>query len=207
VCDPPFETTQLCPQDCPGPVCGNGVCEPPDETQVFCPQDCNGASSGAGSGSGSSSGGPAADPTCPHSVCNGSAPNAPLNGALCKNPCVDIVCAQKPSCCGNNGDSWDASCQALGAGCGGDPCVLAVCAAKPSCCTAAWTAECVTQAQTSCGVSCACAHSICQAGEKMNKDCHPCVKNVCLVDAFCCDNNWDGACVAEVGSVCGIICN
>jgi len=65
----------------------------------------------------------------------------------------------------------------------------------------------VTQAISTCAVSCNCGHSICQTGQKLSPDCNPCVKYVCQVDSVCCDSNWDGACVAEVESVCGINCN
>jgi hypothetical protein len=51
-----------------------------------------------------------------------------------------------------------------------------------------------------------CNHDICLAGVALVAGCDPCVTQICGVDPFCCSNSWDGLCVDEVGSVCGIVC-
>jgi hypothetical protein len=51
-----------------------------------------------------------------------------------------------------------------------------------------------------------CAHDICLTGVALAAGCDPCVAQVCAVDSFCCNTSWDGICVGEVTSVCGIAC-
>ncbi|MBI4705068.1 MAG: hypothetical protein HY744_28510 [Deltaproteobacteria bacterium] len=54
---------------------------------------------------------------------------------------------------------------------------------------------------------CKCAHDKCDAGGAMVADCDQCVTNVCGLDAYCCDVQWDATCVAKVRTVCGsLIC-
>jgi hypothetical protein len=78
----------------------------------------------------------------------------------------------------------------------------------------------------------ACAHGICTSDGPLNPACDPCVNAICSTphclsgsnagalctatsecpsssceaDAFCCANQWDGVCVDEVGTFCGITC-
>jgi Notch-like protein len=93
---------------------------------------------------------------------------------------------------------------------GCDPCVTQVCAVDGFCCTNSWDAVCVGEVESVCGradcVSASCAHLVCVSGGALAAGCHPCVTNICAVDAFCCSNSWDGVCVGEVGSVCGLTC-
>ncbi len=51
-----------------------------------------------------------------------------------------------------------------------------------------------------------CSHDICLSGAALVSNCDPCVTQICAVDSFCCDTSWDGLCVDEVGSICGIVC-
>jgi hypothetical protein len=56
----------------------------------------------------------------------------------------------------------------------------------------------------------ACHHDLCQTGELLiggEFPCVPCVQKVCDVDPFCCNSSWDGQCVAEVSSICGLSCS
>jgi len=69
-----------------------------------------------------------------------------------------------------------------------------------------WDQACVDQAKMSCKHQCNCQHSICQNGGPLGNDCNPCVTELCKVDDYCCNNGWDGQCVGEVGSICGITC-
>lgn len=173
---------------CNAGCCGNGVCNN-GESCVDCPSDC-GACLGP--------------PTCEHSVCAAGPQRAPLDPTQCLDPCVDTVCAAKPSCCQESG--WTGDCQAIASACGGDPCVASVCAAMPACCAVAWDAGCVIQAMTTCATGCSCSHSVCAEGEKLAAGCEPCATSVCKVDGYCCDGGWDGVCVGEAKAVCGIKC-
>ncbi len=93
---------------------------------------------------------------------------------------------------------------------GCDPCVTQVCAVDGFCCTNSWDSVCVGEVESVCGradcVSASCAHPVCVSGGALAAGCHACVSNICAVDAFCCSNSWDGVCVGEVGSVCGLTC-
>ena len=175
------EAGSLCGSAC----CGNGDCNNTEDC-TSCSADC--------------SCGPV---TCAHSACF---TGAALDLSACHDPCVGVVCAQKPECC--TGPTWDASCEMLATQLcpGPDPCIAAVCAQTPSCCSQGWTQSCVDQAKSLCQTQCNCAHSICQDGEKLDAACNPCAKAVCAADTFCCDSAWDGICVTEVEAICNIDC-
>lgn len=49
-----------------------------------------------------------------------------------------------------------------------------------------------------------CGHSICETGPAVSSTCDTCVVNICSRDPFCCTTSWDGICVGEVSSVCGL---
>lgn len=54
-----------------------------------------------------------------------------------------------------------------------------------------------------------CGQDLCAVGAPatpLTSVCHPCVAQVCAADAYCCGTDWDSACVAQVGSVCGLPC-
>ncbi len=51
-----------------------------------------------------------------------------------------------------------------------------------------------------------CQHDPCVAGVALDPGCDFCVGLICLVDAFCCDVEWDFQCVAEVALTCGTNC-
>jgi hypothetical protein len=115
-----------------------------------------------------------------------------------------------------------------------DPCVEAVCAATPSCCTTSWGEECVTAVEATCGLTCdggscgdgvcddesescetcpvdcgecgTCEHPLCEAGGPLDPGCDECVADVCAVDSFCCDVEWDDICIGEAEQICGIDC-
>lgn len=117
---------------------------------------------------------------------------------------------QDANCCGSNsGAPWNGACSYLADMlCGADPCITSVCMDQPACCTTNWNESCVAAAKAKCGVSCACSHSICQGGGgALDPTCNPCAAAVCKADPYCCEQNWDGICVNEVGLVCGIDCN
>ena len=64
----------------------------------------------------------------------------------------------------------------------------------------------VALAETLCTTGCDCQHAPCDNGDALVAGCDPCVAAICASDPYCCDNNWDGICVAEVDDICGVIC-
>lgn len=51
-----------------------------------------------------------------------------------------------------------------------------------------------------------CQHTVCNTGPALPSTCDPCAAAVCAADAYCCDTDWDGMCVAEASSTCGACC-
>ena len=47
-----------------------------------------------------------------------------------------------------------------------------------------------------------CSHSVCSEGPPLSTGCFADVANICSFDPYCCNNWWDGWCVAEVASGC-----
>jgi hypothetical protein len=128
-----------------------------------------------------------------------------LDQAGCRQACIAPVCNQLNTCCSNYG--WTIDCYELaGEVCPPDPCIATVCDQMPSCCTTAWTGGCVDLANSECMAGCDCTHPICQQGDALTDGCEPCVTAICEADAFCCNSNWDGYCVAEVQTICDIEC-
>lgn len=87
-------------------------------------------------------------------------------------------------------------------------CTTQVCSAHPECCTTAWTAACANYAlkdfksQCGCPDLSKCGHDPCAWGQELDPTCSPCVKRICELDPFCCDDSgleieWDGACIAK----------
>jgi hypothetical protein len=143
-----------------------------------------------------------------------------------EDPVQDCVCAQLPDCCSTLwGDECVAAVDLLGCGMCGEPppkgeccqshmdggCIdpeveQCVCGLAPDCCDV-WTEECVQIVELGgCGM--------CGGGDK--GEC--CVANlepgcttpeveacVCAQDPFCCEEQWDGQCAAEVEALgCGM---
>jgi hypothetical protein len=102
---------------------------------------------------------------------------------------------------------------ALSAGCA--PCVTAICAQDAYCCDTSWDLLCIGETESICGSgACAasCPHSLCSAGPDstpFTEYCDSpgtCVYDICVQDSWCCTVDWDGLCVAEVSSICGLSC-
>ena len=52
-----------------------------------------------------------------------------------------------------------------------------------------------------------CAHPVCVTGQALDRSCEDsCVADVCAVDSWCCNVEWDDICVDKVASVCGRTC-
>jgi len=52
-----------------------------------------------------------------------------------------------------------------------------------------------------------CAHPLCTASGPLTASCDPCADEVCYYDSYCCSTAWDGQCVNEAKSWCGLTCN
>jgi hypothetical protein len=54
-----------------------------------------------------------------------------------------------------------------------------------------------------------CAHKLCQYGKPLVDYCHPCVRQICVQDSWCCtaSKSWNQQCIDEVASICGLSCN
>lgn len=76
-----------------------------------------------------------------------------------------------------------------------DPCVASICAADPFCCSTAWDGACVAQVATVCSKTCTCPHPSWEEGVALGDACSDCVKQICNVDPFCCNVEWDALCV------------
>ena len=170
------EATHDAPTHCPQcDTCGNGFCGPQESTST-CPDDC-GTSCGDGACNGSES-----TATCP---------------ADCGTSCGDGAC---------NGSESTASCpQDCGSSCG-----------DGACNGGESTANCPGDCGTSCGdgacnggedcVGCAtdcgtCPGSCCAAHGTIGCDSVGCQGAVCELDPFCCNTQWDGACVNSATQV------
>jgi hypothetical protein len=141
------------------------------------------------------------------------------NGGL---GCVQNVGAGNEAC----GDGLDNDCNGAvddGCGCAHDVCaqggalanncsgcVSTICGSDPFCCSNSWDGICVGEVSSLCGQVCqgSCAHSPCVQGGVLVGGCDPggCVTSICGTDPFCCNNSWDGICVGEVSSICGLTC-
>jgi hypothetical protein len=51
-----------------------------------------------------------------------------------------------------------------------------------------------------------CGHDPCRTGSTLGPSCGACVELICNLDNFCCTSEWDGICVGEVNSMCGLSC-
>ncbi|MFQ5528003.1 MAG: PPC domain-containing protein [Thermoanaerobaculia bacterium] len=51
-----------------------------------------------------------------------------------------------------------------------------------------------------------CGQNLCTTGPALDPFCMPCVTDICSVDNSCCGTSWDAACVAAVGTICGLDC-
>lgn len=154
---------------------------------------------------------------------------APSGSPGCADPRIEgCVCAEDPGCCEG---AWDGLCvlevDALGCGaCGsttvGNSCCdvhgaggcaetsvsACVCAHDPGCCAGAWDELCVAEVdRLGCGT--------CGGGGSQELCCLPhggpgCVDPgvaacVCEQNPYCCEEDWDEACVAAVDALgCGV---
>jgi hypothetical protein len=93
-----------------------------------------------------------------------------------------------------------------GPGCSDEVCCEAVCAVDPFCCTNSWDGLCVGEANSICFGVGPCPnpnHDCFTTGGPGCSD-EACCNQICAIDPFCCDTAWDGICVGEAASQCGV---
>lgn len=146
------------------------------------------------------------DPTCEASVCaNDPFCCSTMWDGLCSNAALSTcaVC-QLDSCTPDAGDCCVAHANP---GCADEACCDAVCAADPFCCNSQWDDFCVGAAVSLCG----CTFASCNpdAGDCCTAHANPgcadetCCNSVCALDPFCCNTEWDLACVGSAVDLCG----
>ena len=84
-------------------------------------------------------------------------------------------------------------------------CAATICAQDPFCCNNMWDDICVGLVETVCNGQCTgggCAHSECQTGGALEASCSTCAGDVCAMDDFCCNNEWDSICVDLAEGAC-----
>lgn len=163
---------------------------------------------------------------CP---CLGSCFEAhPENPGCEQVACCSAVCAEQPTCCI---DAWDQNCANLAqqiccgglgcdSGCAGpcleshdspycdEPyCCEAVCQVEPFCCEVVWDGACATIAQDRCARGCGSAlASSCFFDDSGSPGCNDfeCCATVCEQDSYCCEFDWDVACVELARSFCEV---
>jgi hypothetical protein len=170
----------------------NIVCEPYIEECIDGSGDCCEAHGNGGCD----------DPECCDMVCS--------EDAFCcdgewDDACADVagqVCLSCggtiPECVGTSGDC----CEANGTvGCDNGSCCANICTADPFCCATTWDQICADAANIACAVCI--APEICFESNEACLEPHDtpacenpaCCGEVCNEDTFCCDIEWDEACV------------
>ncbi|HWN69520.1 MAG TPA: hypothetical protein VNM90_17885, partial [Haliangium sp.] len=91
-----------------------------------------------------------------------------------------------------------------------DTCVADVCNIDSFCCEVEWDQLCVDLAVQTCGLDCGgggdCEHELCDVGTPLDPTCDTCVADVCNIDSFCCEVEWDAICVDLAVQTCGLDC-
>lgn len=107
---------------------------------------------------------------------------------------VSVCHSGLPSCLSEN---------LTAAGCGNDQCCTLVCDIEPYCCFTAWDQLCAAMAAdlcTSCGDFGTGSCHIANGTPSCDDD--ACCQTVCLIDPFCCENEWDQLCADAAATNC-----
>lgn len=107
------------------------------------------------------------------------------------------------------GPEPSACCDALDVpGCADDPAIEAcVCGLDPFCCDTQWDDQCVATGVRQCGATCEAGGDCCSPAATPGCPGDPALEAcVCGLDAFCCDQQWDGMCVQIAQDDCGLPC-
>ena len=110
-------------------------------------------------------------------------------------------CPENPAC----GGPAVESCYLIheSPGCDNQACCETVCTSRPICCTAGWDVVCKEMAVSSCG-NCGqpSAGVCCEANGSPGCTDLMCCRDVCAIDSFCCNIEWDAMCATEAAGTC-----
>jgi len=113
------------------------------------------------------------------------------------------------ACANGSGDCLAAS-PTNDPGCGDATCCATTCELDRFCCDVTWDATCAGEAEGVCDGSfraCGPASGVCGLPDNTpGCDNTSCCNEVCLVDPYCCLEEWDGTCVDEAESMCFLTC-
>jgi hypothetical protein len=114
-------------------------------------------------------------------VCAGSCCEARLTPLCDDAKCCEAVCAVDPFCCQLDGGAWDVVC-------------VSIALTQPECQDPCPSPECGDPKALSC----------CSAHFGANCDDAECCEEVCDLDPFCCDAQWDITCAAIAAKLCDV---
>ncbi len=121
---------------------------------------------------------------------------APISGSGDDAATAAAVCPGSGDCCTANGTP----------GCDNFDCCDFVCFIAADCCAVDWDEACAGFALVicpdQCGADCPGSGDCCAVNGSPGCNDALCCESVCLVDATCCDDVWDAACVATAATVC-----
>jgi hypothetical protein len=179
---------------CEATTCGDLTCDE-EETCDSCPTDCGpcvmcGDETCDASESCSSC--PDDCGECPPAVCGDdvcedgeeTCDECPEDCGVCPSVCGDGTCQLDESC-----ETCSDDCGPCAAGCGDDVCTID---------------ETCESCALDCGV---CVGNCCEEQEGPGCDAALVKECVCAEDAFCCESEWDGVCVAQVESLACAACD
>ncbi len=128
-------------------------------------------------------------------------------GQICLEFCQDQF-GQEVPCYPACADILSGSCyvERETPGCDDEQCCQNVCAIDPKCCDEMWDSPCVELALTSCN-SCGDIYAGSCLASNLSPACSDafCCNSVCLIDSYCCEVQWDGACVSEAQMIPGCV--
>jgi hypothetical protein len=183
--------------------------------------------SGTSGGSGTSTGTTGATQDCCATHSGAGCDDPELAACVCEQAAFccafgwDRDCVDLAEQCGGCGASTGSTGETTGGdpvccdssrqpGCAEDPVLEAcVCGLDPFCCDTQWDDQCVQEATRQCGAPCGGMGSEACCAPSGSPGCpeDPAVEAcVCGLDAFCCDQEWDGICVQSAQSDCGLMC-
>ncbi len=111
-------------------------------------------------------------------------------------PCVySVPCMGQEEFCG------DTVCNEYSEDCASCPEDCGSCVCGDGACSPGECATCIAD----CPEGCYCG-DLCQVSPAHDPSCGNCDEEICAVDPYCCEVEWDGACVGEAESVCGKDC-
>ncbi len=123
-------------------------------------------------------------------------------GSCANGDCTSLeLCLSTIDCLADGGETCgDGICDA-GESCSVCPQDCGPCVCGDSICSPGECSSCVSD----CPSGCSCG-DVCTTGPAQDPSCDPCQATVCNADAFCCEQEWDGLCVNQAETLCGMDC-